>query len=97
MWFYALLLQKLLNGLYSKVKPCADYNNGNCNKKFIHDNDMIHMCIICELMFGAGFFHPANACELLGRLDSGLLEVPNVSLEEKSSPWIKFKLDKFEL
>lgn len=25
-------------------------------------------------MFGAGSFNPAKACEMLGRLDSGLLE-----------------------
>jgi hypothetical protein len=30
----------------------------------------VHMCVLCETIFGAGYFHPMKSCELLKRLDA---------------------------
>ena len=30
----------------------------------------VHMCVICETLFGAGNFHPAKSCVLLKMLDT---------------------------
>ena len=55
----------------TNIKPCLDFNRGLCEKT--HDEDTIHGCGICKLMFGAFFFHPAKSCEILRKLDSGTI------------------------
>ena len=46
---------------------------GFCDKTTFHDEDAVHMCAICKEMFGASFFHPAKSCEILKKLDSGMI------------------------
>ena len=55
----------------SNIIPCLDFNKGSCEKTILHDEDFIHSCGICKLMFGTPFFHPAKSCEILRKLDSG--------------------------
>ena len=77
---------------------------GSCRyKSFSHEGDdpqmahnqtnriNVHMCVLCETLFGAGYFHPAKACELLKKLDtqsdeeeSSEEEESNESEDEKS-------------
>ena len=57
----------------TNIKPCPDFNKGICEKPMLHDEDTIHTCGICKLMFGGSYFHPAKSCEILRKLDSGTI------------------------
>ena len=60
-------------GLPPNVTPCFDFNNGSCNQSFVCSNTAIHICAICSKVFGVGIHHPAEKCETLKGLDTGLL------------------------
>ena len=61
------------SGLPSNVTPCFDFNNGSCNKSFVCSDDAVHICAICNTVFGVGIYHPAEKCETLKSLDTGAL------------------------
>ena len=56
-----------------------DAPTGFCDKTTFHDEDVVHMCAICKEMFGASFFHPAKSCEVLQKLDSGMIKAGEFS------------------
>ena len=58
----------------TNIKPCPDFNKGFCEKTIFHDEDTIHTCGICKLIFGGSFFHPAKSCEILRKLDSVMMD-----------------------
>ena len=58
------------SGLPSNVNVCKDFNKGSCEKMTIHSDDTIHICALCEELFGAGFFHPAISCKMLESIDN---------------------------
>ena len=89
------------SGWPSDINPCSDYNKEVCEKPTFHDNDMVHSCAICKLMLGASYFHPAKSCELLKKLDSGIISdetaLPDIAVQrlslwydEKNDAWTKW-------
>ena len=44
----------------------------------------VHMCVLCETLFGAGNFHPAKSCELLKILDTQSDEEESSGEEESN-------------
>merc|ERR1719362_2003397 len=63
----------------SNIKPCLDFNKGFCEKTIFHDENIIHTCDICKLMFRTPFFHRAKSCKMLRKLDSGTITAKSAS------------------
>ena len=56
------------------IKACSDYNKGTCEiQSLLHSDEIMHICAICKSLFNIGSFHPAKSCDLLKKLDSGLV------------------------